>query len=216
MNFPERPPQNDARDLGEWPHGWQHWASSAIDAHYRRISMLTGRPASRRAHLCSHSGHIAGVTLSHAPTAPEYTVPPHLFRVLLLERLGPLCQSLRPAALGVTNSSIREAATLPLVHEQGGCANGPLQPNGCWPEFVGRQGHASGEGHERSCSWPKTCLASVGPNMLSTSHCGVGWGVQGNQRPRAADIDGPKSSHSFISSVSKKKVEELTHQLFLR
>ena len=26
--------------------------------------------------------------LSHAPTAPEYTVPPHLFRVLLLERLA--------------------------------------------------------------------------------------------------------------------------------
>ena len=50
--------------------------------------MLTGRPASRRAHLRSHSGHNAGVVLSHAPTAPEYTVPPHLFRVLLLERLG--------------------------------------------------------------------------------------------------------------------------------
>ena len=50
--------------------------------------MLTGRPASRCVHLRSHSGHNAGLGLSHAPTAPEYTVPPHLFRVLLLERLG--------------------------------------------------------------------------------------------------------------------------------
>ena len=84
----KRPPQNDACDSGEWPHGWQYWASSVSDTHYRRISMLTGRPASRRAHLRSHSGHNAGLALSHAPTAPEYTVPPHLFRVLLLERLG--------------------------------------------------------------------------------------------------------------------------------
>ena len=42
----------------------------------------------RAAHLRSHSGHNVGIALSHAPTAPEYTVPPHLFRVLLLERLA--------------------------------------------------------------------------------------------------------------------------------
>ena len=39
----KRPPQNDARDPGEWPHGWQYWASSVSDTHYRR--MLAGRPA---------------------------------------------------------------------------------------------------------------------------------------------------------------------------
>ena len=50
--------------------------------------MLTGRPASRRVHLRSHSGHNAGTALSDAPTEPEYTVPPHLLRVLLLERLA--------------------------------------------------------------------------------------------------------------------------------
>ena len=83
----KRPPQNDARDPGEWPHGWQYWASSVSDTHYRRFSMLIA--ASRRAaHLRSHSGHNVGIALSHAPTAPEYTVPPHLFRVLLLERLA--------------------------------------------------------------------------------------------------------------------------------
>ena len=42
--------------------------------------MLHGRTAARRAHLRSHSGFNAGA-------APEYTIPPHLFRTLLLERL---------------------------------------------------------------------------------------------------------------------------------
>ena len=27
----KRPPQNSARDPGEWPHGWQYWASSTLD-----------------------------------------------------------------------------------------------------------------------------------------------------------------------------------------
>ena len=40
-----------------------------------------------RAHLRSHSGCNAGGRLSHAPTAKEHTIPPHLFRVLLMERL---------------------------------------------------------------------------------------------------------------------------------
>ena len=84
----KRPPRHDARDPGEWPHGWQYWVSSITDTHFRRISMLTGRAASFRAHLRSHSGLNAGIVLSHAPTAPEYTVPPHLFRVILLERLA--------------------------------------------------------------------------------------------------------------------------------
>ena len=50
--------------------------------------MLTGRAASFRAHLRSHSGLNAGIVLSQAPTARECTGPPHLFRVILLERLA--------------------------------------------------------------------------------------------------------------------------------
>ena len=34
-----------------------------------------------------HSGHNAGAALANAPTAPEYVIPPHLFRTMLLERL---------------------------------------------------------------------------------------------------------------------------------
>ena len=44
--------------------------------------MLSGQSASNRAHLRSHSGRNAGVVFAHAPTAPEFVVPPHLFRVL--------------------------------------------------------------------------------------------------------------------------------------
>ena len=92
LSWPElhegrRPLQTETRELGEWPHGWQCWASSVLDAFYRKNSMLTNRPASRQAHLRSHSGRNAGVVFAHAPTAAECTVPPHLFRVLLLERL---------------------------------------------------------------------------------------------------------------------------------
>ena len=68
-------------------HGWQYWSSSVSDAHFRERTMLAGRTAARRAHLRSHSGGNAGVALAHCPTAPEFTIPPHLFRTLLLERL---------------------------------------------------------------------------------------------------------------------------------
>ena len=83
----KRPPQTCARDPGEWPHGWQYWASSVLDSCYRKVSFLSGRSAACQAHLRSHSGCNAGLALAHASTAREFTIPPHLFRVLLLERL---------------------------------------------------------------------------------------------------------------------------------
>ena len=83
----KRPPEITAKDPGEWPHGWQYWASSISDSHFRKCSLLSGRAAAHRAHLRSHSGWNAGTAIAFAPTAPEYTIQPHLFRVLLLERL---------------------------------------------------------------------------------------------------------------------------------
>ena len=70
---------------GEWQHGWQFWASAVSDTHFRERSILSVRAAAGQAHLRSHSVANAGVAC--APTAPEYTIPPRLFRVLLLERL---------------------------------------------------------------------------------------------------------------------------------
>ena len=71
----------------EWQRGWQYWSSSVSDSHYRKITMLYGRTAARRAHLRSHSGRNAGVALAVCPTCPEFTIPSHLFRTLILERL---------------------------------------------------------------------------------------------------------------------------------
>ena len=72
----------DIRSREDLRNGWD-----LISAYFRKNSMLTNRPASRQVHLRSHSGRNAGVVFSHAPTTTECTVPPHLFRVLLLERL---------------------------------------------------------------------------------------------------------------------------------
>ena len=97
----KRPPQSETREPGEWPHGWQYWASSVLDTHSGKNSMLTNRTASRQAHLRSHSGRNAGVVFSHAPTTAENTIHPHLFRVLLLERLQlplPLTEATRNGA----------------------------------------------------------------------------------------------------------------------
>ena len=82
-----RPPTNTSREPGEWPHGWQYWASSISDTFFRKSSLLSSRAAASRAHLRSHSGCNAGAALAYAPTSKEYTIPPQLFRVLLLERL---------------------------------------------------------------------------------------------------------------------------------
>ena len=71
-------------NLANGSHGWQYWASSVFATNHPKNSMLTDRR--------SHAGRDAGVVFSHAPTTAECTVPPHLFRVLMLERLQPPLQ----------------------------------------------------------------------------------------------------------------------------
>ena len=82
-----RPETHTDGEPREWQHGWQYWSSSVTDSHFRKMTMLSGRTAARRAHLRSHSGRNAGAALADCPTCPEYTIPPHLFRTLILERL---------------------------------------------------------------------------------------------------------------------------------
>ena len=59
----ERPPLIDAGEPGEWPHGWQFWASSVSDTCFRN-ALLSHRTAARQAHLWSHSGRNAGADLA--------------------------------------------------------------------------------------------------------------------------------------------------------
>ena len=52
------------------------------------LTRTTGRlPCCPAAQLRSHSGRNAGVALAVCPTCPEFTIPSHLFRTLILERL---------------------------------------------------------------------------------------------------------------------------------
>ena len=153
--------------------------------------MLTIRPASRRAHLRSHSGHNAGVVLSHAPTAPEYIVPPNLFRVLLLERLLPL---------PVTEARCTGCHE-PLDPRAPPCV--PLQPNGC--ARICREGgahvrfnvylrdmnvhvHPEDERHIEVLAQDLPCFG--GAQLAVDITLGSALGNSGEPRPHAADVDG--------------------------
>ena len=82
-----RPTQHYKAELGEWAHGWQYFASSSREHHFRRSVVRANSSRTDRAHLESHSGRNASVVLVGAPTAKEFEVPPHEFRCLVLERL---------------------------------------------------------------------------------------------------------------------------------
>ena len=82
----ERPPPRNVGEPGERTHGWQSWATSVSDT-FCREALLSDRTAARQTHLRSLPGRNAGAALACVPTAPEFTIAPHLFRVLVLERL---------------------------------------------------------------------------------------------------------------------------------
>ena len=117
----KRPPVNTSSEPDEWQHGWQFWASSVSDTHFRKRSILSCCTAASRAHLRSHSGRNAGVALAHAPTTPELTVPPFLFRVLLLERGAPLDVLGRHRAACTRTGRLRKGNT----HRDDGCQHLP-------------------------------------------------------------------------------------------
>ena len=82
-----RPQQCMSNEPGEWAHGWQYYASSTREHHFRRCTVLPSSSPADKAHLRTHSGRYAGAALAGAPTAPEFTIEPTEFRTLLLERL---------------------------------------------------------------------------------------------------------------------------------
>ena len=84
----QRPPPHIQAEPGEWPHGWQYFASSCIEHHFLTTSILPRRTADGRAHLEEHSGPGAGTALSTCPSASEFTIASTAFRTLVLERLG--------------------------------------------------------------------------------------------------------------------------------
>ena len=74
-------------DPGEWEHGWQYYASSASEHHFRETVVLARSCPGDQAHLRSHSGPGPGAVLHGSPTGPEFQVQPLQFGTLVLERL---------------------------------------------------------------------------------------------------------------------------------
>ena len=82
-----RPPPSTLTEPGEWAHGWQFYASSVSEHHFRKTVVLAQSCPSDQAHLRSHSGGGCSHVLHGCPTSPEFTVAPDVFRTIVLERL---------------------------------------------------------------------------------------------------------------------------------
>jgi len=82
-----RPPAHLGAEPGEWAHGWQYYASSTREHHFRESTVLAQSVPADCAHLRSHSGRHAGAAFCGAPTSPEFEIRPLELRTLLLERL---------------------------------------------------------------------------------------------------------------------------------
>ena len=68
--------------------GWQHEAASRVESHFRDSDVFTRVDAARMAMVRSQGGPGAGLALSTCPTSRLTKIPPQLFRVVLLRRLG--------------------------------------------------------------------------------------------------------------------------------
>ena len=87
LKFGARPPPADFSEPGEWSHGWQYFASSVTEHHFRKTTVLCQSCPSHQAHLRSHSGGGCFDVLHGCPIIAEFAVEPELFRTSILERL---------------------------------------------------------------------------------------------------------------------------------
>ena len=86
---------------GDFQHGWQYFAASARETHFRDNSIFPNLSPSRQALLRSQSGPAAGAAFSALPTSPLTSFTPQCFRILLLRRLRlPLPPSVRACRCG--------------------------------------------------------------------------------------------------------------------
>ena len=80
-----RPPFGDPDNFepGTVHGGWQQEASSCVEKHFQ-VELFGRVPEQVQALIRSQAGPGAGAALSVVPTNLETTIPPHLFRVVLL------------------------------------------------------------------------------------------------------------------------------------
>ena len=80
----QRPPELEVGELGQWRHGWQNWSSSVSESHSGRRSCCTVGQLLVGLTYALTLGSTLAQHWARCPTALEYTIPPHLFRTLLL------------------------------------------------------------------------------------------------------------------------------------
>ena len=112
---PPKPEKAEGAERGEWPHGWQFFAASTREHHFRRSVVLPGMKPAEQAHLRSHSGLHASSVLLGAPTSKDFEIDPADFRTLVLERLG------LPLALADVVCEGCGGALDPLGRHRGAC-----------------------------------------------------------------------------------------------
>ena len=101
-----RPPPPVRTEPGDWPHGWQHHASSALDNHFRETVVLPRMKLADRAMLRSQSGPWSGTALAAVPTTTATTMQAEAFQVLLRRRLR-LRLPLQPRRCGARHCQAR-------------------------------------------------------------------------------------------------------------
>ena len=82
-----RPPRGGEREVGEWKHGWQYWACSALDIDFRNRSVLPALTSDARAVFHSQSHAPGSAWLTAPPTHAFTTLPPALFLTAMRRRL---------------------------------------------------------------------------------------------------------------------------------
>ena len=114
---------------GEWPHGWQHYASSSSSKHtFKKNVALHQSCAADQAHLRSHSGPRPSEALCVYPSKREFRIEAGFFRTVILERLR-----LPLHTANAVPSWTEKADTEPRAHHLGDSKHGLWHQRGHWP-----------------------------------------------------------------------------------
>ena len=131
-------PHDFVAEPGEWQHGWQHFASSSLEHHFRETVVLAQSSAATRL--------ICVPTRDMGPVVFSAVAQPHRHSRFSLHCSGRLCwrgsvshcRSLKQSAsvvLGWTGAG----ATGQHAHGQGGCDPGQLRQRQHWLGCAGKQ-----------------------------------------------------------------------------
>ena len=134
-----RPPPKTVAEPGEWQHGWQFCASSALEFHFRETVVLPQSSAAHQAHLRSHSGQGPAQCCVALPQALSSSCNRQSFGLQFLSDCGAPTPSQRHLA-NAERSWTAGDAIAPRIPRQADCVLGRLLRRGLLHASVGRQG----------------------------------------------------------------------------